>query len=136
MTTFFYVAGMTFTLSAVALVTLALIALVAPPFRVRLPHLLSSATWIFVAAASVVAFAYVWELVVALTSSNPYERSTFWHTVSGSYAWAYWLTLAFVFLPQLFWFTRFRRQPLSIFLIAAASLLPTAAERLVVAISS
>ena len=137
MTTFFYIAGVAFRLFAFALVALTLISVLAPSVRDQHRHFLRPLTWAFLAAASVVAAAYFWELLAAVTSTSPYVRFTFWHVrARGPFAWVYWLTLTCALVPQLLWLPRLRRQPLSILVIAGASLLPFVTERVIVAISS
>jgi hypothetical protein len=132
------VAGMMLRGCALVLVAFAFVALLAPPDRDdRWWRLLAAATWIFLAAASVVATAYLWELLAALTSSNRYERFTFWEArAGGPYALAYWFSFALALLPQLLWLARVRRRLLSVLLIAGASLLPSIMERLIVAFRS
>jgi len=57
-----------------------------------------------------VGLAYTTELFLAWYSGNPYERFTFLNRAFGPYAWAYWLMFSCnVFVPQLFWFKRIRR---------------------------
>lgn len=57
-----------------------------------------------------VGLAYSTELFLAWYSGNPYERFTFLNRAFGPYAWAYWLMFSCnVFVPQLFWFKRVRR---------------------------
>ena len=57
-----------------------------------------------------VGLAYTTELFLAWYSGNPYERFTFMNRAFGPYAWAYWLMFSCnVFVPQLFWFKRIRR---------------------------
>jgi len=134
---FFSIAGVMFRLCAVALVVLASISLSAPSVRDRLRHLLPPITCALLVSASVVAAAYLWELLAAATSSNLFERYTFWHArAGGSYAWFFWLTLALALVPLLLWFVRFRQQPLPILLIAVASLLLWVTEQMIVAITS
>jgi molybdopterin-containing oxidoreductase family membrane subunit len=119
----FYTAGLAFTLSVCVVVILTLITLILPSARNQLQYLILPTIWIFLSAATLEAIAYIWEWCVALTSYNPYESFTFQHSrIGGYYAWVYWLTLTFVILPQLLWFTRVRRQPVFVLLIGIFSL--------------
>ncbi|RMH38630.1 MAG: hydrogenase [Deltaproteobacteria bacterium] len=69
----------------------------------------------------IVGFAYTTELFIAWYSGNPYEQFTFMNRAFGPYAWAYWLMFSCnVFVPQIFWFKRFRR---SVPVLFVASLL-------------
>ena len=65
---------------------------------------------IILATGSIVSYAYAVEFFTAFFSGNPYERFVFMNRIMGPYAWAVWTMFTCnVFLPQLFWFRRFRR---------------------------
>ena len=58
----------------------------------------------------VVGFAYSTEFFMAWYSGNPYEGFIFVNRAFGPYSWAYWIMFSCnAFVPQLFWFKRFRR---------------------------
>jgi Ni/Fe-hydrogenase subunit HybB-like protein len=58
----------------------------------------------------VVGFAYSTEFFMAWYSGNPYEGFIFTNRAFGPYSWAYWIMFTCnAFVPQLFWFKRFRR---------------------------
>jgi len=76
---------------------------------------------VLVLTGMLVGLAYTTELFMAWYSGNMYERFTFYNRAFGPYAWAYWLMFSCnVFVPQIFWFKRFRR---SIPVLFVASLL-------------
>lgn len=81
----------------------------------RLEHLLTmnhleNMCKILLATGCIVGYSYAVEFFTAFFSGNPYERFVFINRVAGPYAWAVWTMFACnVFVPQLFWFKRFRR---------------------------
>lgn len=125
---FFFIAYRAFLICGLILVALTLVALSTPSIRGRLQLLQMPVIWMFLAASGVVATMFIWPLTEALISSNPYVRSTFWNQAGGPYAWAYWILFAFALVPQLLWFGRFRRPPLSVLIIAVTAILPSAAQ--------
>jgi len=81
----------------------------------RLEHLitmthLENMCKVVLATGSIVGYAYAVEFFTAFFSGNPYESYTFVNRITGPYAWAVWTMFTCnVFVPQLFWFKRFRR---------------------------
>ena len=64
---------------------------------------------VLLATGMMVGLAYTTELFIAWYSGNPYEQFTFFNRAFGPYAWAYWLMFSCnVFVPQIFWFKKFR----------------------------
>jgi len=58
----------------------------------------------------VVGFAYATEFFMAWYSGNQYESFIFRNRAFGPYGWSYWIMFSCnAFIPQLFWFKRFRR---------------------------
>jgi Ni/Fe-hydrogenase subunit HybB-like protein len=58
----------------------------------------------------VVGFAYSTEFFMSWYSGNPYEGFIFTNRAFGPYSWAYWIMFTCnAFVPQLFWFKKFRR---------------------------
>lgn len=67
----------------------------------------------------VVGFAYSTEFFMAWYSGNPYEGFIFVNRAFGPYAWSYWIMFTCnAFVPQLFWFKRFRRSIPVMFAVA------------------
>ena len=65
---------------------------------------------ILMATGLMVGYAYGVEFFIAWYSGNPYEKFIFINRAFGPYAWAYWTMVSCnVFIPQLFWFRRIRR---------------------------
>ncbi len=66
-----------------------------------------------------VGFAYSTEFFMAWYSGNQYEGFIFKNRAFGPYAWAYWIMFCCnAFVPQLFWFKRFRRSIPVMFVVA------------------
>jgi len=65
---------------------------------------------ILMATGMMVGYAYGIEFFIAWYSGNPYERFIFINRAFGPYSWAYWtMVTCNVFIPQLFWFKKLRR---------------------------
>ncbi|MBL0177450.1 MAG: polysulfide reductase NrfD [Ignavibacteria bacterium] len=65
---------------------------------------------ILMATGMMVGYAYGVEFFIAWYSGNPFERFIFINRAFGPYAWAYWtMVTCNVFIPQLFWFKKIRR---------------------------
>lgn len=106
----YFVAGAVF--SGFAMVT-SLAIIVRRVYRIEhvitLQHLENMAK-IMLATGLMVGYAYSMEFFVAWYSGNIYELFAFINRAKGPYAWAYWTMITCnVFVPQLFWFKRFRR---------------------------
>ncbi len=72
---------------------------------------------VILATGLLVGTAYTTELFMAWYSGNPYEQFTFQNRAFGPYAWAYWLMFSCnVFVPQIFWFKRLRRNVVVLFI--------------------
>ncbi len=72
---------------------------------------------VILATGMLVGLAYTTELFMAWYSGNPYEQFTFYNRAFGPYAWAYWLMFTCnVLVPQIFWFKRFRRSVVVLFI--------------------
>ena len=84
-----------------------------------------------------VGYAYSMEFFIAWYSGNIYEQFAFINRAFGNYAWAYWIMVSCnVFVPQLFWFKRFRT---SIPVMFVASILVNVGmwfERFVIVVTS
>ncbi|MBD3257076.1 hydrogenase, partial [candidate division GN15 bacterium] len=64
-----------------------------------------------------VGYAYSCEFFIAWYSGNIYEQFTFINRAVGPYAWAYWIMISCnVLVPQLFWFKRYRRHIVVMFI--------------------
>ncbi len=65
---------------------------------------------IMLVTGMMVGYAYSCEFFIAWYSGNPYERFAFINRAFGPYWWSYW-TMIFcnVFVPQIFWFKKYRR---------------------------
>jgi len=84
-----------------------------------------------------VGYAYSIEFFIAWYSGNIYEQFAFLNRALGNYSWAYWIMISCnVFVPQLFWFKKFRR---SIPVMFVASILVNVGmwfERFVIVVTS
>jgi len=82
-------------------------------------------------------YAYVAEGATAWYSANLYVRHTFLNYVSGTYAWAGWLTMACnVLAPQLLWVPRLRRSIPAMLFVSIAVTLGMWMERFVIIVVS
>ncbi|MBN2412521.1 polysulfide reductase NrfD [candidate division KSB1 bacterium] len=92
---------------------------------------------IMLATGMMVGYAYSVEFFMAWYSGNEYEIFTFVNRALGPYAWGYWIMISCnVFVPQLFWFKKFRK---SIPVLFVASILINIGmwfERFVIVVSS
>ena len=65
---------------------------------------------VLMATGLMVGYAYGIEFFIAWYSGNPFERFVFINRAFGPYSWAYWtMVTCNVFIPQLFWFRKIRR---------------------------
>ena len=125
MATFFYFVGAVSLGATVCVLALVLVSVARPPLADRLASLRIVLTFVFLFAATLALSAYVAEAIIAIASSNPYERHAFTHArTSGPYAWAFWLQYLCVLLPQILWLPSLRR-PMPTALVVVVSLLPT-----------
>lgn len=66
-----------------------------------------------------VGLAYATEFFIAWYSANEFERYTFVSRALGPYAWAYWtMVTCNVLTPQFFWFRKFRRNLVFVFVLS------------------
>lgn len=65
---------------------------------------------VMLVAGSIVAVAYLTEIVMAFRSHSEYEKYVFINRATGPYAWAFWIMMACnVLFPQLLWIKKLRR---------------------------
>lgn len=110
---FFFVIGAIFGLASIALLLLSIAGLFAREEGVRIRPIINVIAWIVLASSLVVGSAYLYEIIAASRSSDPYERYTFFRARFGHgyYQWIYWGTLCGqLLIPQLLWFRRVRTQ--------------------------
>jgi hypothetical protein len=126
---FFYVAGLLTTLSSYSLIVAAVIGLCvssSPAWVTRAIVILAISLLV---TSSIVAVAYIAELLIAYIGANAYERAAFQARATGLYAWAYWSVVGASLVPQFFWVRRFRSRPMPALLISIATVLSSAIER-------
>ncbi|MFM7773862.1 MAG: NrfD/PsrC family molybdoenzyme membrane anchor subunit, partial [Candidatus Kapaibacterium sp.] len=74
---------------------------------------------IILATGTIVGYAYAMEFFIAQYSGNPYEGFVFVNRATGDYAWSYWImVLCNVISPQVFWFSKNRRNIPLMFVIS------------------
>ena len=84
-----------------------------------------------------VGYAYSMEFFIAWYSGNQPETFTFVNRAFGPYYWAYWIMFSCnVFIPQLFWFKKIRRNIPIMFVIAAFVNVGMWFERFVITVTS
>ena len=64
---------------------------------------------VMLVAGSIVAVAYLTEFFMAMRSHSEFEQYVFRNRATGAYAWAFWMIICNVVLPQLLWFKKLRR---------------------------
>ncbi len=89
------------------------------------------------ATGTMVGYAYSLEFFIAWYSGNEYERYAFVNRAFGPYAWAYWTMFSCnVFVPQLFWFAKMRRNLIVTFIVSILVNIGMWFERFVIVITS
>ncbi|MAT40520.1 MAG: hydrogenase [Ectothiorhodospiraceae bacterium] len=74
---------------------------------------------VLMATGMMVGYAYGIEFFIAWYSGNPFEQFIFLNRALGPYSWAYWtMVTCNVFIPQLFWFKKLRRNLLVTWIIS------------------
>ncbi|QDS92628.1 Polysulfide reductase, NrfD [Roseimaritima multifibrata] len=92
---------------------------------------------IILATGSIVGLAYGTEFFIAWYGQVGEETFAFVNRAFGPYAWAYWIMISCnVISPQLFWFRRFRTDPVLIFIVTIFVNIGMWFERFVIVVSS
>jgi len=93
---------------------------------------------VIVLTGSIVGCAYLTELFMAWYSQVPFEQDIFFkYRIAGPYGWSYWLMMTCnVVSPQLFWFTKLRRNVLFTFIMSIVVNIGMWFERFVIIVSS
>ena len=82
-------------------------------------HHLENMNKIILVTGMMVGYAYATEFFIALYSGNPFERFVFLNRAGGPFAWSYWIMVSCnVISPQVFWFKRFRRSLVVMFIVS------------------
>jgi molybdopterin-containing oxidoreductase family membrane subunit len=103
---------------------------------VTLRHLDTMAK-IMLATGLIVAYSYLMETFMAFYSGNPFDRFMIMNRMFGPYALAYWILIAAnLVIPQLLWFSKVRRNMLSLFLVSLSVQTGMWLERFVIIITS
>jgi hypothetical protein len=108
------------------LIVAALLGLCSSPTPIWLGRCILVLSIGLLAASTILVYAYGMELFIAHYSGDMSERADAVGRVTGLYAAAYWLFVGSAFVPQLFWFRRFRSRALPALLIALAATIPSA----------
>lgn len=92
---------------------------------------------IIMATGLLVGYAYTCEFFIAWYSGSPFEQFTFINRAFGPYWWAYWIMFSCnVFIPQLFWFKKFRRSIPVMFVVSLYVNIGMFFERYVIIVTS
>jgi Ni/Fe-hydrogenase subunit HybB-like protein len=92
---------------------------------------------ITLATGTMVGYAYVMEFFIAWYGANPFEGFAFVNRAFGHYAWAYWTMFTCnVFIPQLFWFKKIRRNTALVWVISILVNVGMWFERFVITVTS
>ena len=83
-------------------------------------HHLENMNKIILVTGMMVGYAYGVEMFIAvLYSGNQFEHFTFINRATGPFAWAYWIMVTCnVIVPQVFWFKKFRRSIVVMFVVS------------------
>ena len=82
-------------------------------------HHLENMNKIILVTGMMVGYAYATEFFIAMYSGNQFESFTFINRATGPFAWAYWIMVSCnVIVPQVFWFKRFRRSIVVMFIVS------------------
>ena len=101
------------------------------------PRHLENMCKIMLATGMMVGYAYAMEFFIAWYSGNSYESFAFVNRALGPYAWAYWIMVSCnVFIPQLFWSKKLRRNLWVMWGVAALINVGMWFERFVIVVSS
>jgi molybdopterin-containing oxidoreductase family membrane subunit len=92
---------------------------------------------IIMATGMMVGYAYASEFFIAWYSGSAYEGFTFVNRAFGPYWWAYWIMVSCnVFIPQIFWFKKMRRNIAVMFVISLFVNIGMWFERYVIVVTS
>jgi molybdopterin-containing oxidoreductase family membrane subunit len=92
---------------------------------------------IILLTGSIVGYAYLMELFIAWYSGNPYEKYAFWNRALGPYWWSYWgMMTCNVIIPQLFWYEKFRKNVVAVWIIVWGPNIGMWYERFVIIVTS
>ncbi len=92
---------------------------------------------IIMATGMMVGYAYACEFFIAWYSGGPFEQYVFINRAFGPYWWAYWTMVSCnVFLPQVFWFRKMRRNIGVMFVISLFVNIGMWFERYVIVVTS
>jgi hypothetical protein len=126
---FLFVVGFTFGLSATLLIFGVIIGLFMRPVPRPYARIMETLTIILAITSAICGCAYVAELWIAFYGGNRFELFTI---LRARGSWLTGLTYFSVFVPQLFWWPRFRKSLLAILFIAIAASTANWFEQLVV----
>ncbi len=99
-------------------------------------HLENSAK-VMLATGLIVAYGYVIEAFMGWYSGNRYDSFLLWNRLHGPYAFFYdMLWICNIFIPQLLWIRKFRRNPILLFMISAVVLVGMWLERFIIVVVS
>jgi Ni/Fe-hydrogenase subunit HybB-like protein len=92
---------------------------------------------IIMTTGMLVGYAYASEFFIAWYSGSTFERFTFVNRAFGPYWWAYWIMVSCnVFIPQIFWFRKFRRSIPIMFVVSLYVNIGMYFERFVIIVTS
>ncbi len=92
---------------------------------------------IILVTGSMVGYAYTMEFFIAWYSGNLMEQFAFINRAFGPYSWAYWIMFTCnAFVPQLFWFKRFRHSMVACWIISIFVNIGMWFERFVIVMTS
>lgn len=134
----YFVAGAIFSGFGMVVTLMVILREVVPVFKdyITLNHM-ENMNKIIMSTGMIVGYAYGSEFFIAWYSGSPYEGFAFLNRAFGPYWWSYWIMISCnVFIPQLFWFKRFRRSIPVMFVVSIFVNIGMWFERFVITVTS
>ena len=134
----YFVAGAIFSGFAMVVTLMCLVRYFAPQFKdyITLNHM-EAMNKIIMLTGMMVGYAYASELFIAWYSGSDFEQYVFLNRAAGPYWWSYWIMISCnVFIPQIFWWKRFRRSIPIMFIVSIFVNIGMWFERYVIVVTS
>lgn len=134
----YFVAGAIFSGFGMVVTLMVILREVVPVFKdyITLNHM-ENMNKIIMTTGMLVGYAYISEFFIAWYSGARYEQYIFLNRAFGPYWWSYWIMFTCnVFIPQIFWFKKFRRNIKVMFIVSIFVNIGMWFERFVITVTS
>ncbi len=134
----YFVAGAIFSGFAMVITLMTIMRIAYPKFKdyITLDHM-ELMNKVIMTTGMMVGYAYASEFFIAWYSGSKYEVYAFSNRAFGPYWWSYWIMVTCnVFIPQVFWFKRFRRSIPVMFVVSIFVNIGMWFERYVITVTS